>query len=106
MITRDNDLVTAQQALGYLLAERDETTAATVAQMDQAALLDAIYYNWRVEMWGEGRGLMTMKRFKKTVTRGSNDASPNKNMSISYTDDRLYFQVPQNELNNNPNYKE
>lgn len=103
---RDNDLVTAQQALGYLLAERDETTAATVAQMDQAALLDAIYYNWRVEMWGEGRGLMTMKRFKKTVTRGSNDATPNKNMSISYTDDRLYFQVPQNELNNNPNYKE
>ena len=53
-------------------------------------------------MWGEGRGLLTMKRFKKSVVRGGNDfAYPGK--TINYDDSRLYFEIPENELTNNPN---
>lgn len=99
---RANNLSAARQVLKTLLMNRDETVAATVDGMSQAQLLDAIYFNWRVEMWGEGRGLMTMKRFKKTVVRGSNDyAYPG--VSISYDDSRLYFEIPENEITNNPN---
>lgn len=92
----------AKTALRTLLLNRDETTAATVDAMTAEELLDAIYFNWRVEMWGEGRGLMTMKRFKKAVVRGENDfAWPG--TSISYDDERLYFEIPENETTNNPN---
>lgn len=101
---RNNDLPTAQAALKALLDQRDASTAATVADMTKDELLDAIYYNWRVEMWGEGRGLITLKRFKKTATRGTNDATALAGKSYSYDDSRLYFNVPENEINNNPYY--
>lgn len=98
---RDNALTTARAALKALLDERDASAAAAVAGMNQTQLLDAIYYNWRVEMWGEGRGLMTMKRFKKSVTRGSNDAA-RPGQTYGYDDSRLYFEIPEREITNNP----
>lgn len=101
---RANHLPEARTALKSLLDQRDPTVAATVASMNQDQLLDEIYYNWRVELWAEGRGLLTMKRFKKTVTRGSNDfAYPGE--SFSYNDSRFTFEIPEAEVNNNPNLK-
>lgn len=100
---RNNDLTTARTALKDLLENRDPTVAATVDQMDKETLLNQLYYNWRVEMWGEGRGLMTMKRFKATVTRGSNDATPLATKEIKWDDSRLYFAIPERETTNNPN---
>ena len=47
---------------------------------------------------------MTLKRFKKTATRGTNDATALAGTSYSYDDSRLYFNVPENEINNNPYY--
>ncbi|WP_255461423.1 hypothetical protein [Bacteroides sp. CACC 737] len=38
--------------------------------MNADQLLENIYYNWRVEMWAEGRGLLTLKRFHKSMVRG------------------------------------
>lgn len=99
---RSNDLNGAKTTLKALLAERDQATAVTVEGMSADELLEMIYFNWRLEMWGEGRGLLTMKRFKKSVVRGGNDfAYPGK--TISYDDSRLYFEIPENELTNNPN---
>lgn len=99
---RNNDLPNAKTVWKEFMQTRDDVVAATIDDMTSETLLENIYYNWRLEMWGEGRGLMTMKRFKKTVTRGMNDfAWPGKN--ISYDDDRLYFEIPDNEVTNNPN---
>lgn len=99
---RATNLPDAKAVLKSLLSQRDEVTAETIDGMDAEQLLETIYFNWRLEMWGEGRGLMTMKRFKKTVTRGSNDfAYPG--TAISYDDSRLYFEIPENEITNNPN---
>lgn len=99
---RNNELENAKTVWKEFMATRDEAVAATVDAMSADELLDNLYYNWRLEMWGEGRGLMTMKRFKKTVTRGMNDyAWPG--TEISYEDDRLYFEIPDNEITNNPN---
>jgi len=101
---RANNLSEARTALKSLLDQRDPTVAATVAFMNQGQLLDAIYYNWRVELWAEGRGLLTMKRFKKSVVRGGNDfAYPGE--SFSYNDSRFTFEIPEAEINNNPNLK-
>ena len=103
---RNNDLSTAQEALGALLANRDAAAAEEVGQLSKDELLEQIYFNWRVEMWGEGRGLMTMKRFKKDVVRGSNDATAKRGQTIKWNDSRLYFNIPEREITNNPNYKE
>ncbi|WP_320052033.1 RagB/SusD family nutrient uptake outer membrane protein [uncultured Acetobacteroides sp.] len=99
---RLNQLPAAATALKELLLERDNTVAATVETMDQPTLLNQIYFNWRLEMWGEGKGLQTMKRFKKSMTRGANNVSL-AGVTISYDDPRFIFQIPEREVNNNPN---
>ncbi len=69
--------------------------------LSDADLLERIYYNWRVEMWGEGRALMTMKRFKKSVTRTTRSKfRPGE--TISYDDTKLLHQRPEREQANNP----
>ena len=99
---RDNELPAARTSLKALLDERDEVVAEKVALMNQTDLLDMIYYNWRLEMWGEGRGLMTMKRFQKSITRCEEDAMlPGR--TYSYDDKRLIFNIPEREITNNPN---
>jgi hypothetical protein len=64
------------------------------------ATLDDVYLQWRIEMWGEGQGLITMKRFKKSIIRGNNHAEL-KGANISYTDSRLTFPIPEDESNDN-----
>ncbi|WP_276879555.1 RagB/SusD family nutrient uptake outer membrane protein [Bacteroides heparinolyticus] len=101
---RGNNPDLAKSVLKELLAERDTEAAGKVDELSAKDLLESIYFNWRVEMWGEGRGLMTMKRFKKDVTRGSNDfAYPGE--TIKYDDPRLYFAIPEREIINNPMIK-
>lgn len=87
--------------LKTFLNERDPTIAATLENLSQAELLELIYYNWRVEMWAEGKGLLTMKRFEKSMTRGANNFALSE-QTISWDDSRLYFEIPQNEILNNP----
>lgn len=91
----------AKEILAALLEQRDAATAAMVSDMSQDELLETIYYNWRVEMWGEGKGLLTMKRFQKTVTLGENNLY-HKNEQLSWDDERLTFTIPQREIANNP----
>lgn len=98
---RNNDLETGREALYGLLSERDPQTADEIETMTKDELLDCLYYNWRVEMWGEGRGLLTQKRFKRGNKRGTNDgAFPGR--TFNYDDMRLYFSIPQSEYENNP----
>ena len=64
--------------------------------------LDDIYLQWRIELWGEGQGLITLKRFKKTIKRGDNHPEL-KGVEVSYDDSRLTFPIPELEIVDNPN---
>ncbi len=99
---RNNNLPAAKASLKALLDNRDTNAANNVNAMNKDQLLNEIWFNWRVEMWGEGRSLLTMKRFQKSVTRCPEDAClPGK--MYDYKDSRLTFAIPQKETQNNPN---
>lgn len=65
-------------------------------------LLNEIYLQTRIELWGEGKSYLAMKRNKATITRGDNHLYEAGN-SFQYNDPRLTFVIPQAEVLNNPN---
>lgn len=92
----------AVASLQPLMEQRDTTVAATLSGMDNTALMAEIAYNWRVEMWGEGRALQAHKRFGINMSRGTNHyylASQNK----AWSEDAFYFATPSGEISSNPN---
>lgn len=101
---RQGDLATARQYLGAMLEGRDTDKAEAIQTMTQDELLDEIYFNWRVEFWGEGKALQTMKRFKKDITCPANDyyGALTQDGAIPYNSTKLRFRIPQNERQNNP----
>lgn len=84
----------------------DEVTAAYDAYKntltDASALQAAIYYNWRVEMWGEGYGLRTFLRLGDTKRRGGNHAN-NAGSEVKPGDAAYQFPIPSSETTYNPN---
>ena len=68
---------------------------------DQTTLLDAIRHNWRVELWGEGYGLQTFRRYGRTVSLGSNHKRSDKEISPA-TPRKFTFELPTGELYYNP----
>ena len=68
---------------------------------DSEALGQAIRYNWRVEMWGEGFGLQTFRRWGETVNLGENHLRSNKTLNPSTA--RVFtFEIPTSESMYNP----
>lgn len=65
------------------------------------ALLDEVYKQTRVELWGEGKSYLAMKRLKKSITRGSNHLYFAGN-TYAYNAPELSFPIPQAEVLNNP----
>ncbi len=65
------------------------------------ALQDEIYLQTRIELWGEGKSYLAMKRNKATITRGPNHLFF-AGQSFSYDADELTFPIPQAEVLNNP----
>jgi len=65
------------------------------------ALIDEIYLQTRIELWGEGKSYLAMKRNKATTVRGSNHLSF-VGESIPYNDERMQFEIPLDEIQNNP----
>ena len=98
---------TAKERLKDLLSNRfaDAADYAYVDGLSGQALLDEIYLQTRIELWGEGKSYLAMKRNKATVTRGSNHFYL-AGQSFSYDDDKLTFEIPQSEVQNNPNISE
>ncbi len=108
---RNNDLTNAQNYLFAITDQRviegqESTYAAWKASLtDQVALLAAIKHNWRVEMWGEGYGLQTFRRYGEAVTLGDNHRRSEKN--ITPTTARVFtFELPTSELYYNPFIRE
>lgn len=65
------------------------------------ALLDEIYLQTRIELWGEGKSYLALKRNKATATRGSNHLSF-VGVPIPHNDERLTFEIPEREIQDNP----
>lgn len=65
------------------------------------ALDDEIYLQTRIEMWGEGKSYLAMKRNKATITRGPNHLFF-AGESFPYDAPELTFVIPQAEVLNNP----
>lgn len=68
------------------------------------AILDAITYNWRVEMWGEGYGLQTFRRLTKETKRGANH-DYQAGATIKASDPNYNLNIPTSEATYNPNIK-
>ena len=73
---------------------------ATLTTAD--ALLDAIIYNWRVEMWGEGYGMQTVRRLTHTQTLGNNHFGSRKGATVDYTTIQFTWRIPSSETRYNP----
>lgn len=98
--TADNPNPPARKTDAEVFAE--ETTR--INALSGTALLDEIYYNWRMEMWGEGFSLDVLKRFHKTSRRSPRSGYLS-GTETPYTDPSLYFQIPDMEQNNNQKFK-
>lgn len=91
----------ARTQLASFLADRI-TDLSYLNALSGAALQNEIYLQTRIELWGEGKSYLAMKRNKATVTRGSNHLFE-AGKSFAYNDPRLTFSIPQAEVLNNPN---
>ncbi|WP_300441095.1 RagB/SusD family nutrient uptake outer membrane protein [Christiangramia sp.] len=64
-------------------------------------LIDEIYLQTRIELWGEGKSYLALKRNEATVVRGANHLSF-VGEPIPYDDERLTFEIPEAEILYNP----
>ena len=100
---RNNEPDKAKDLIKVLLDQRDPNAANTVDALTLSELENMIYYNWRVEMWGEGRALATFKRFGKPKIRGNNHYN-GAGENVAVTDINLTFQTPNGEINTNSTF--
>ena len=103
----NGDDATAMDYLDLLCAERiaDGKAADYAAWKAATSVKDAIIYNWRVEMWGEGCSLQLLRRLQKTRTLGKNHLSrADKQLDINGSDGELsQCEIPTSETRYNPN---
>ena len=97
---KSGDEATAKVSLKALLSKRLPSTTY-IDGLSGQALQNEIYLQTRIELWGEGKSYLAMKRNHATITRGSNHLSF-KGVPILYNDPRLTFSIPQSEIQNNP----
>lgn len=97
---KTGDEATAKTSLKAVVSQR-VPSATYIDALSGQALLDEIYLQTRIELFGEGKSYLAMKRFKATVTRGSNHLT-HVGTPIPYNDDRLTWVIPLSEIQNNP----
>ena len=93
----------AKTRLNQLLSQRF-SNASDYAYVDGLAgdvLLKEVILQTRIELWGEGKSYLSMKRNKQMMTRGSNHVF-HAGLSIPYSDERLTYEIPRAEIQNNP----
>lgn len=103
MSAREGVDVDAKNRLKDVLAIRfdDATDYAYIDGLAGNALQDEVYLQTRIEFVAEGKSYLALKRNKATVTRGANNLFL-VNVPIPYNDNRLKFEIPQSEIQNNP----
>ena len=100
---RNQQYSAAQQTLFDLVSERD--SAYTKSTKTGDALLEEIYVQSRIELWGEGHEWFTNKRFNKGVDRTQ---SGNHSHKVKIAAGKEFtYQIPLSiEINSNPNIKD
>jgi len=103
---RINDDANARALLKHLRDRRFENpvTVSTAG----TELLDEILQERRIELWGEGFRGFDMKRLKQGVDRTNSNHNPvvARVMSLPAGSEKLILQIPQAELDANPNMDE
>ncbi len=90
----------AKEALRVILDERVEDTAYLDALSGQQ-LIDHIFLQTRIELWGEGKVYLAGKRLGRTAEMGPNHLTyPGR--SVPFNSDDMTFEIPQSERQNNP----
>jgi hypothetical protein len=110
----NDDYVTAVYYLTQLCNERvisgQETAyAAWLLTLTSAdAVKEAIVYNWRVEMWGEGYSMQMLRRLQKQRTLGVNHLSRgDKTLDITSAEgEQFQCEIPTSETRYNPSLKD
>lgn len=97
---KSGDEAAARASLFALVSNR-VPDASYINSLSGQALLDEIILQGRIELWGEGKSYLAVKRNQLTVTTGSNHLTL-PNINIPFNDDRLTFDIPQLEIQNNP----
>lgn len=105
----DNDAITYLTAITdqRVLEGAENDYGLYVAGLNHSNLLEEIEYNWRVELWGEGYGLMTFRRLAPEMPerrRGANhsgNAGSKMEVGSSYI-----FVMPSSEGSYNPTVNE
>ncbi|WP_029037979.1 RagB/SusD family nutrient uptake outer membrane protein [Salinimicrobium xinjiangense] len=90
----------ARESLRAVLDLRLSDTSYLDALSGQQ-LINEIYLQTRLELWGEGKSYLAMKRNKATIVRGSNHLSF-VGEPIPHNDERLTFEIPEAEILYNP----
>ena len=93
---------TAKSVLKNFLSFRVEDTSFVDGLTGQA-LLDEIYLQTRLELWGEGKSYLAMKRNNKPVVRGNTHLFY-AGETIPAGDEKTYFKIPQAEILDNPHF--
>lgn len=96
---KENMEMDAKTSLRAVISQR-VPDASYIDNLTGQALLDEIYLQTRIELWGEGKSYLALKRNKGTVTRGPNHLTF-VGEEINYDDDRLSLEIPQSEIQNN-----
>jgi len=73
---------------------------AFISGLSGQSLIDEIYKQTRLELWGEGKSYLAMKRNMATTVRGSNHLSF-VGESYAFDEERLTFEIPQQEIQDN-----
>lgn len=90
----------ARAELKALVSQR-VPDASYIDALSGQQLKNEIYKQTRIELWGEGKSYLAMKRNKATVTRGSNHLSF-VGVPIPYNDEKMTFEIPEGEIQFNP----
>lgn len=92
----------ARTMLKTLMAQRlSDGDTAYIDALTGAALQAEIKLQSRLELWGEGKSYLRMKRQRETITRGNNWLDfPG--TSYQFDDEKLTFEIPEAELRDNP----
>lgn len=97
---KSGDDATARTSLKAVVSNRVPDVSYVDALSGQA-LLDEILLQTRIEMWGEGKSYLSVKRNKLDVVRGPNwlDFA---GTTYQSDDDKLTFEIPEEEIRDNP----
>lgn len=103
MAAKEGMVADARTTLKEVLSRRfsDPADYAYVDALSGQALIDEIILQTRIELWGEGKSYLSMKRNKQMMTRGTNHVFLS-GLSIPHTDERLTYPIPRSEIQNNP----